>query len=204
MKSEKPEGSRPPSLSCTPEPTERRESKPCLAGLMTPWEEFYRRQRERLSRIAADMGVPPDQIADVLQEAQLDTLKHSEGFQGADVEQRLSSWLGKVVRSKSRNALRSLSRRRRIESLDALPVEPADCKMKEPAELMAGQERYESLGRQLDELRQKNPLNCRLLYEHFLEGRSLQTLSVETGLVVHAISCRIGRALKMLRRRLQE
>ncbi len=50
--------------------------------LNTPWEDFHRSQSERLSHIAAKMGVPPELIVEVLQEVWLDAAKHHEGFQG--------------------------------------------------------------------------------------------------------------------------
>lgn len=169
-------------------------SPPFLPDLKTPWEEFHRSQMERLSRIAAEMGVPSDRIVGVLQEVWLDVAKHHEGFQGEDAEQRLSSWLGKVVRNKSRDVLRRLKRRREV-SLDKLPAETMDRKTKDPAEVMEEKERDENLAAQLEELRKENPMNCRLVSEHILEGRSLSYLAAATGLGVHAISCRIDRTL---------
>jgi RNA polymerase sigma factor (sigma-70 family) len=174
-----------------------------LACLKTLWEEFYPSQTERLSRIAAEMGMPPNQIADVLQEVWLDAAKHHEGFRGEGAEERLSSWLDTVVRSKSRDVLRRLGRRRE-ESLDNLPAETMDRTAKEPAELMETKERDENLAAHLEELRKENPLNCRLVCAHFLEGRSIQDLASEVHLGVNAISCRINRALKRLRYRLRE
>ncbi len=105
------EKARPRCESCTHEQKEACESQP-FAGLKTPWEEFYRCQTKRLSGVAAKMGVPPDQIADVVEEVWAYAFEHREGFQGEDVDQRLSTWLGTVVRSKSKDVLRRIHRRR--------------------------------------------------------------------------------------------
>lgn len=171
--------------------------------MKTPWEEFHRSQTERLSQIAAKMGVPPVLIADVLQEIWLDAIKHSELFQGDRAEEYLSHWLGTVVSSKSSDALRRL-KRPRVESLDALTVEPVDDAADDAVELLQAQEQREEVAGIIEILRKESPFNCRLLCEHILEDRSLPDLATETGLGVHAISCRISRALKMVRARLQE
>jgi RNA polymerase sigma factor (sigma-70 family) len=197
---------RPCSMPCTARHIEVRESKPFFAGLKTPWEEFHRCQTQRLSRISAGTGVSPDQIADVLQEVWLAAAEHHEEFQGEDAEQRLSSWLVGVVRKKSIDTIRRLSRLRRlrIKSLDNLPAESVDKKAKEPAELMEAKERDETLATQLEELWSRNRLNYHFVCQHVLEDRSLPDLAAEIRLGVHAISCRISRTLKDLGARLQE
>lgn len=177
--------------------------QPILAVLKTQWSEFYRAQVERLSRIAAEMGVSPDRITVVLQEVWLDLTKHPEAFQGQDADPRLASWLGVVVRSKSRNMLRRL-RRERAESLNNLPAELVDSKADDPAELMEAMERNECVAAVLEKLREKDPLNCHLVHEHILQGRSLADLAAETGLGIHAISCRIDRTLHKLGIQLSE
>lgn len=196
------EQSRSQSVSCAHEQTRTSESHP-FAGLKTPWTEFHRFQTERLSRIAARIGVAPDQIADVVQEGWLDAWKHHEGFLGEDVEKRLSAWFSTVVVSKSRDALRR-ARRRRTESLDELPMEPVDREGESPAERIEAIERNESLATALEEMRKKDPLNHQLVCEHILESRSLLDLAFATGLGIHAMSCRIDRILKKLGVKLQE
>lgn len=197
---------RPCSTSSTAEHIEVRESKPFFAGLKTPWEEFYRCQTQHLSRIAAKMGISPARIADVLQEVWLAAAQHHEEFQGEDAEQRLSSWLVGVVRKKSIDTIRLLGRlrRRRIESLDNQPMEPVDRRAKGAAELMEARELNGGLVGELEELWNKSRLNYHLVCQHVEEGRSLPDLADETGMSVNAISCRISRALKYLRSRLQE
>ncbi len=203
MESKRSKEPRPESRTHTHHRKEASELQSSPARLKMPWEEFHCAQTERLARIAAEIGVPPDRIADVLQGVWLALVTNHESFQGADGEQRLSSWLVAVARNKSRDVLRRL-RKRREESLGDLPAEPMDRKTKEPAESMEAKERVESLATQLGELRKKNPLNYRLLVAHVLEGQSLQDLGAETSLGVNAISCRISRILKKLRYRLQE
>jgi RNA polymerase sigma factor (sigma-70 family) len=206
MKSDKPERFRPRFLSCTHGQSEASGPQPFLPDLKMPWEEYYRCQTERLSRIAAVMRVPRDQITDVLQEVWVAAVDHQKEFRGADTEQRLFSWLVGVVRKKSIDVIRRLRRLRklRIESLDDLSAGPVDCNVQEPADGMEAMERYESVYAKLEELRKKNPLNYRLIREHGLEGRSLSDLAAETGMSVNAISCRISRALQYLRSWLQE
>lgn len=198
--------SHPCSLSCTSQQNEVSEPKSFFPGLKMPWEQFYRCQTERLTRIAAKTRVPPDQIADVLQEVWLAAVEQAGEFRGDDTEQRLSSWLAGVVRYKSIDTIRRLRRRRRLQiaSLHNVQAEPVDHKGKEPAESMEEGERDESVTAKLAELRKKNPLNYRLVHAHVLVGRSLPNLAAETRLGVHAISCRIGRALKDLGGNLRE
>jgi RNA polymerase sigma factor (sigma-70 family) len=193
---------RPRCESCTHEQNRASESQ-FFPGPKTPWGKFYRSQTERLSRIATKMRVPPDQIADVVQEVWLDAFKHREKFQGENVDQRLSSWLSTVVVHKSINVLRRVHRRP-TESLDDLAAEPIDHKADDPEERMEAKEEAETLAVILQGLRKKNPLNYRLVCDHVLEERSLQDLSASTGLGIHAISCRISRTLKELRSQLLE
>ncbi|MHB1422430.1 MAG: RNA polymerase sigma factor [Gemmataceae bacterium] len=176
---------------------------PNFSGLKTPWVEFYRFQTERLSRIAAKMRVPPDQIEEVVQEVWLDAVNHREGFLGEDAEKRLASWLDIVVRNKSTDAIRRLNRQQ-AESLDKLPEEPVDRGSKEPSELMEAKERGEKITELVEELRKEDPLNCLLTWERIVEDRSVGDMAEETGLGCHAISCRINRTLSHLRVRLRE
>lgn len=171
--------------------------RPFFGGTEDPPPMFYRAQTERLSRIAAELGVAPDRIAVVLQEVWLDALEHQKDFRGEDADRRLSSWLGVVVRSKSTNLLRRL-RRVRAEALSDLPAELVDDEAKDPSEVMEAAERAESVASALEELRKKDPLNYRLVCGRFLEGRSIADLAAETGLGINAISCRLRRTLAKL------
>lgn len=189
-------------LLCTNEQSEDSGSQP-FAGLETTWTEFYRLQTERLYRSAAQIGVPSDQIADVVQEVWLDAWKHREGFQGKDVDQRLSSWLSTVVVHKSIDALRR-GRRRQAGALDDLLAEPMDDGAEDPVERMEARERDENLSATLDGLRKEDSLNCRLVCERLIVGRSLPDLAADTGLGINSIACRISRTLKKLRVRLRE
>lgn len=202
MEPKESELSHPRSVSCTSEQKGDSNSQP-FAGLKTPWKEFYLAQTKRLARTAAEMGVPRDQIADVVQEVWLDAWKHRKGFQGEDVDQRMAAWLGTVVVHKSIDALRR-GRRRQAGSLDGLSAEPMDYRGEAPAERTEAMERDESLASSLEELRKKSPLNYRLVCKHITEARALEDLAVETSLGIHAISCRISRTLKKLRGRLRE
>lgn len=190
------------SLSCTCEHEEARKWRP-FAGLIMPWDQFYCFQTERLSRIAARLGVSPDRIDDVIQEAWLDALKHRRGFQGDHVDRRLSCWLTAVIRSKSRDALRR-HHRRHTKSLEELPADPVDRKTQEPKEQMEKREEDAIFAARLEELRKEDPLNHKLLIEHKIKKRSLKELATELGLTAHAMTCRIDRTLKRLRSRLRE
>jgi RNA polymerase sigma factor (sigma-70 family) len=168
-----------------------------FSGLTTPVDEFIRSQMVRLRRIAYEMGVPRDRIDHVIQDVWRDALQSNATFNGEHAQQQRCAWLNRVMRSKSKNALRYL--KRPPASLDATSAEPVDCEAKEPVDLMQAKEREAWLAASLEELRAKDPVNGRLLSEHFLEGRSIRELADETGFTSHAIHCRIGRALKKLR-----
>lgn len=209
MGAKEPKNDRPPSEDCPPDhfsgerDAAANESSPVFPGLYAPWQEFQRSQSACLSRIADEMGVPPERIEEVVQEVWLDAWKDRQGFLGQDVDQRLATWLSKVVRSKSRNALRRMKREQAV-SLDTLPAEMVDCETEEPAELMDAEERDECLNAAFEELRKGEPLNCWLVWERVVNRRSIRELSDETDLGTHAITCRIGRTLKKLGSRLSE
>jgi RNA polymerase sigma-70 factor (ECF subfamily) len=139
----------------------------------------------------------------VVQEAWLDALRNHEKFHGENIDGPLAAWLAIVVRSKARNALRRL-RRRQAVSLDVSSADIVDGEAKEPGERMEQEERHEILIAAFEELREEEPLNARLVWERIMEGRSVQDLAAETGLKVHAITCRINRTKRKLRSRLRE
>jgi RNA polymerase sigma factor (sigma-70 family) len=156
------------------------------------WDDFYRIQSARLSRIAAARGVPPDQVEDVVQEVWLETVANWARFRGEHGAQRLLSWSAKVMHGKTVDAIRRLDRRR----AQPLPADPVDGSTS-PREV---EEWREWLAAKLEELRENDARNCRLLCGHFLDGRPIKDLAAETGLTIHAVHCRISRALDKLRR----
>lgn len=173
------------------------ESTSTFAGLES-WETFHRSQTRRLSRIAIELGVPRDRIPDVLQKVWLDALKHHEGFQGENADQRLASWLSAVVRSKARDLLRRIKRQQAV-SLESLLAVLVDGATGDPAEVVEAEERDVCLQAMFEELRKQEPLNCWLVWERIVEGRSIRDLASERGLGIHAVHCRINRVLKRLR-----
>jgi RNA polymerase sigma factor (sigma-70 family) len=87
------------------------------------------------------------------------------------------------------------------QSLDASGAEPRDRRDEEAANL----ERRERLGAFLnawmEELRERYPLNYRLLHGHIIEGRQVKELADSEGLSANAASCRIGWAIAWLQAR---
>lgn len=75
--------------------------------------------------------------------------------------------------SDSVNALRR-HQSQAAKSLDAISVQLVDGEAKEPMELMEAKDQEAWLVASLKELRAKDPVNGQLLFEHFLEGRSIR------------------------------
>jgi RNA polymerase sigma factor (sigma-70 family) len=166
---------------------------------MAQWSTFYRLQSERLSRVAADRRLRPEQIADLVQEVWAETVEHWDSFRGRHGAPRLLSWSRRVMHCKTVDAIRRLNRQQN-GSLHAHAAKLIDPKAPASADVAEERERREWLTVRLEELRAEDPVNGRLLCEHFLEERTTQELADETGLSVHAIHCRISRTLEKLRR----
>ncbi|MGH7171736.1 MAG: RNA polymerase sigma factor [Gemmataceae bacterium] len=110
------------------------------------------------------------------------------------------AWLFAVALHEAANLHRQ-SERHPCLSLDALSEELKDncgdgSAAAEKAALL------DELGKVLKELRDRDPLNHRLLVGHHIEGRDIKELAKAEGLTVHAVWNRLNRLRAKLRKRL--
>jgi len=84
-------------------------------------------------------------------------------------------------------------------SLDALPAEPRDRRDEESANRECEERQRALLDAWMEELREKDPVNYRLLYGRFFERRSVKELAAAEGLSEDAASHRIRRTIQLLR-----
>lgn len=173
----------------------RRESigKRQLAALPLPASAFFGGESKRWARLAASLGLPPQEMEDVLQEAWLEFARCRYQSEGADAERRLRSWWKQVVHSKAVDA------RRRLDSHPwkslAAEVELIDCESAKRAEAAELEEWLHVL---LEKGSVGDGENIRLLRGHYLQGQSLKELAEESGLRECAVEGRIRRTLKKL------
>jgi RNA polymerase sigma factor (sigma-70 family) len=163
------------------------------------WEEFARLQGRRLFRIAAELRVPEDQIADLVQKVWLKILSNWASFRGPGGALQLLALSKKMMHDAAVDLLRHLDSARHA-SLEASAEEPMDAKASNPANVLEMMERREELRAGLANLRTKSPKYAWVLEEHFLKGRSAEELAREKHKTKHAIESQITRALKALRR----
>lgn len=139
---------------------------------------------------------------DVFQEALLKAWKAYPGEQWQEaVSERLRRWLVVVAR---RLAINLLRRRKRHpeQALDALGAEPRDRSDEENANLAQGEEEGALLRGWVEELREKEPDNYRLLWRHDVEDVRIERLAQEVGISENAASHRLARLRQRLRTRL--
>lgn len=156
---------------------------------------FYKRVSKHLAGVAADMGVPPSEIWDVVEEAWMEAVKHRHLFSGDDFKQRLVRWLSKVVRGKAVDALRWLGSHP-CEALDSSEEEMLD---DAEARRAATVEEREWLDVLLDKVSPGHEESVRLLRAHYFQGLSVRELALEHGMTPDAVDSRIRRVRGRIR-----
>ena len=192
-----------PSLSIADEDKPKRESgaPSTFDHLMRAEESFFRTVNEYLSRLAAALGVPQDEVTDVVQEVWLDATRHRAQFTGLETEValRLRCWLTQVVYHKSIDALRRLGRHvcEGSGNWEKALIDTAETNRTEMGELREW----------LDALLEKASLgsdNVRLLQAHYFLGLAFEELAKQWGMTEDAIASRVRRLVKKVRQNAQE
>lgn len=174
------------------------DKRSCLyADLSKLPEVFYREVLSRLAWIAERAGMPRNECADMVQEAWVRALKHSEKHPGEHTLVEIFSWLVKIVRNVVKETLRNDSLHS-AQALDDSSREPMDQKEAERTHLAEMKEQLTPL---LDRLQREEPENYHLVRERYLAGRKVEELAEETGLPAPVVSDHLYRTLKKMRSR---
>lgn len=170
----------------------------------TDWwhDEFYQREKKRLSQIAKRLKLPADLIEDAVQEVLLRLARQEDSIRGAHAVRRLRALGRKILHDTATDLLRRRDRKR-TASLNGVPDEPEDDKASNPVDRLTARELPEWVRTKLEELRQEQPQYAWLLSEHFLNERTIQELATEKGISMHALECQKTRAIKAFRRLLE-
>ncbi len=160
---------------------------------------------EHIRRCLHEVGLTPEQVERVTQQVWLALLENRHLFEGEHAEQQLHAWVDRVAHGKAMDEHRRARRERRLfRALDALRAEPKDRREDAAEQAEVTQHWCEWLREGMEEMRVQHPLNYRLLYGHYMEGRRAKDLAKEEGLSVNAVYQRLRWARAWLRKRMTE
>ncbi|HEY7328696.1 MAG TPA: sigma-70 family RNA polymerase sigma factor [Gemmataceae bacterium] len=162
-------------------------------------EKFRQKQSARLSNLAAHMKLPKRLIEDAVLEAWPKIVRQWESVRGPNEMQRFLAMSRKIMHDTAVDLLRHCDRHR-FASLHDQPAEPIDSKGRDPSDELATKESCECVAAKLEELCREQPNYGWLLSEHYLKERPLEELAAEKGVTKHAMESQKSRALKALRR----
>ena len=150
-----------------------------------------------LLRIVMHVGLRPDQAEIVMQKAWLKFLVEPPVLE-EDTAEHWRRWFLTVIRNTAVDMVRYL-RRHPAQSLDALLREPRDWHDEEAAERAGEEWRLELLRAGMEELREIDPRNYRLLHGLYFEHLHIEELAKREGLTPHAVWNRLNRVRHRLR-----
>lgn len=172
--------------------------KSALDKLLEMDKEFHPTTSKELADILVRMKIPPFLIEDLVQEAWLSAVQHSElfdQFEAREPKRRLLGFLTKVVHDKAVDILRRLDCYP-CESLDAEEAEPIDDAEAKHAKAAEQREWLETL---LAKIRPGHEDNVLLFRLHFFEEYSIQQLAQKFGITTDAVDGRVRRLMNKLR-----
>ncbi|HEY7315387.1 MAG TPA: sigma-70 family RNA polymerase sigma factor [Gemmataceae bacterium] len=142
--------------------------------------------------------MPADQIDDVIQEAMMAAWRKCPRAWWRKGSPQLHHWLRVVVRRLAINRVRLLQRHP-VQSLGAEQAEPSD-RREEQAESLERREQLRALlNAWMEELREKEPDNYRLVQGRYFADRRIRDLAKDLGLSPNAVSQRLARLRNILR-----
>ncbi len=159
--------------------------------LVSAWRVFFREEDARLRRLAHAFRVPADWKEDVIQDAWMEIVKKLRGPGFSSVE-HFHCWMRKVVCVKVAYVFRCLARRSN-KSLDAIDVEPEDCRSKTSVEQERATLVYELFQNWLGELQKRNTISYQLMRGRYVEEHEIKALVTETDLTATEIYSRLHR-----------
>lgn len=166
--------------------------------LLSVKNPFYQTESAYLARLAARVGVPPVEIADMVQRVWLKAVIHCDTFGGTNVEGQLRCWL----RTTLWKEVKDFYRRRARLHFESLDSGNGTCdEVDETARPDTVAEDKELVNWLLEQARAANVENYHLLYEHYLQGLSSKEIASRRGLSEKAVESRMGRMRKLLRER---
>lgn len=142
-------------------------------------------------RILRDCGTRED-VEDCFAEVFAEIVQHQSAIRGDN----LKAYIGRAARNRALNYARSLQRHNTIP-LESIP-EPEIQHVQEDLET---QERNKRL---LEEIRALGEPDATIIVQKYYFDRSMREIAAMTGLSPHAAQVRCGRALKKLRRQLED
>lgn len=173
---------------------------PAFDSLFQLDKPFFRTVCRQLSVHLAQMGVPPCERDDLIDEALLKAVKHRHRFVGDELERRVLCWLRKTIHRLALDRVRRLARRF-CEALDAGMEEMIDEREAKRA-VMA--EMSEEVKTMLENVGPGNVTSARLLLGHFLQGYSILELAQLFGMTAKSVDGRIRRLVEQLRKAAEE
>ncbi len=165
------------------------------------FEALFRSARPQLMAVARRLMKNEDDAEDVVQQAFVNGLKYGHRF---EARAQATSWMYRIVYNTGLMALRS-QRRKRADSLDALPVDVAEMQVhrQRPAEAIATDpERATERGRLREvlsgALSALSPLDKQIVELRLRDGFSTREVASEVGLSAAATKTRLHRARQQL------
>jgi RNA polymerase sigma-70 factor, ECF subfamily len=160
---------------------------------------------DRLYALALRVTRDPDLAADAVQEAFASALGHAEGFRG---DARLSTWLHRIVFTKSIDQLRRRRREEPLPDLDTAELGPEDVRLgrgpswaRPPDEELLGSETRAALEAALGHL---TPLQRAVFDLKDVEGRATAEVAEILGVAEATVRVHLHRARLRLRALLRD
>ncbi len=166
------------------------------------WKPLYHLWRWHLSALGAKMRLRPEQVEDLLQDVFLALQGRWEEYRGLGAE-ALLALSRKLMHDRAVDLIRVRDRHRALP-LEALPSEPISRDSSEGPYPTDREEWIEYLRARMDELKRHKKDYFELVYAHHVEGQSSADLAAKAGCSVHAMECRLARAMQALRRFVEE
>lgn len=144
-------------------------------------------------RILRDCGSRED-VEDCFAETFAEIIQHRDSIQA----ETMKAYIGQAARNRALNYSDALNRRRR----NTIPLEAVPEPMTEHA-----QEKMEKKARQqflLQTIRELGEPDATILVQKYYFGRTMREIAKMVGLTPHAAQVRCGRALKRLRREMED
>jgi RNA polymerase sigma-70 factor, ECF subfamily len=162
-----------------------------LGGRKERFALLVRRHQDSLFRHARGMGLDPDTAADMVQDA---LVKAYESLDGCQDPGRFGFWVGRILRNRCLDHLKSAATQRNTPLHPGLPA------------MRGNPERHQETGtlrEALESALEALPLEQRegFLLKH-VEGRSYEELAELAGASVSAVKMRVHRAREFLREHL--
>ena len=163
------------------------------AGAKALYEQYARYVYAIIYRVLRDCGTRED-VEDCFVETFAEIIHHLESIQS----ENLKSYIGQAARNRALNYSRTLCRHRR----NTIPLEEAP---EIAGESMAERAEQKAFQRELlSKIQALGEPDATILVQKYYFGRKMADIAKAVGLSTHAAQVRCGRALKRLRKELED